>query len=525
MARGHAWRDGLQTPSPSPDQIRRVQTLVVGAGVAGLAAARGLHQAGIDDFAVLDLEDEAGGNARGHSMHGLPCPLGAHYLPVPGPAAVEVAQWLEEIGLIRQVQGRWQADERHLCHSLQERLFVPDVGKVYPPGVQAGHWQEGLLPMADAVRSKAQYQRFAQEVAQASAQWPFAMPTAHAPWHPGLDHLDQQTFAHWLDQRGLDAPDLRWYLDYACRDDYGAGLQQVSAWAGLQYFASRHGFDAPGVEHDARDAVLTWPEGNAWLTRRLAQGLGERWHAGHMATRIRPGRHGVEVDARDTRSGRSVRWVASQVVVAVPLFIAARLIDPLPPALKAIAPLLRYAPWLVSNLWLKEALNDRPGVPMAWDNVNRVSRGDAVVDEPALGYVNARHQSLSPTPGPMLLTHYWALGGQHAQTAVANRQRLARETWQTWAQRVLNDLSPVHPDLPGKLGRIDLMRWGHAMLIPTPGLRGHPALAALAHPQGLLHFAHSDLSAYSVFEEAFTRGSLAAQSICAKKSRPAGGRP
>lgn len=525
MDRGHAWRDGKAgSSSASPDQTRRVHALIVGAGVAGLSAARGLQQAGIDDFALLDLEDEAGGNARGHSVHGLPCPLGAHYLPLPGPAAVEVAQWLEEISLIRQVQGRWLADERHLCHSPQERLFVPDPGKVYPPGVQAGHWQEGLLPMPDpsspmAARTQAQYQRFAQEVAQAGRQWSFALPTARAPWHPGLDALDRQSFGQWLDARGLDAEALRWYLDYACRDDYGAGLHQVSAWAGLQYFASRHGFDAPGSSHEAHDGVLTWPEGNAFMTRRLAQGLGDRWHPGHLVTRIQPGRRDVQVDAWEVRTGRRIRWVAAKVVVAAPLFIAARLIDPMPPALKVIQPLLRYAPWLVSNLWLKAPLLDRPGAPLAWDNVSRVP-----AKAPTLGYVNARHQSLAPTPGPMLLTHYWALGGQDMATLLANRQALAREPWQAWAQRVLDDLSPVHPDLPGKLGRIDLMRWGHAMVIPTPGLRGHPALSALAQPQGLLHFAHSDLSAYSVFEEAFTHGVRAAQAIGMKKAAPRGGR-
>ena len=530
MERGHAWREGLgKPPSSAPDQTRRVHTLIVGAGVAGLSAARGLHQAGIDDFAVLDLEDEVGGNSRGHSIHGLPCPLGAHYLPVPGPAAVEVAQWLEEIGVIRQVQGRWQGDERHLCHSLQERLFVPDARQDYPPGVQAGHWQEGILPMPqaaspDAAKTQAQYQRFSEEVANAARQWPFAMPTAHAPWHPGLDALDRQTFAQWLDAHGLDATALRWYLDYACRDDYGAGIHQVSAWAGLQYFASRHGFDAPGASLEPHDAVLTWPQGNAWLTQRLAQGLGDRWQAGQMATRIQPGRHDVQVDVLDTRSGRRVRWVAAKVVVAVPFFIAARLINPMPPALKALAPLLRYAPWLVSNLWLKEPLQDRPGAPMAWDNVRQAPPeiGANAQLGPALGYVNASHQSLAPAPGPMLLTHYWALGGQSPQALANHRQRLAHQPWQTWAQSVLDDLSPVHPDLPGKLGRIDLMRWGHAMLIPTPGLRGHPALAALAEPQGLLHFAHSDLSAYSVFEEAFTRGKFAAQAIGAQKNRPVG---
>jgi len=54
--------------------------------------------------------------------------------------------------------------------------------------------------------------------------------------------------------------------------------------------------------------------------------------------------------------------------------------------------------------------------------------------------------------------------------------------------------------------RVDLMRYGHAMSIPRPGVRSSAALKALAAPQRRVHFAHADLSAYSVFEEAFFHG-------------------
>ena len=43
-----------------------------------------------------------------------------------------------------------------------------------------------------------------------------------------------------------------------------------------------------------------------------------------------------------------------------------------------------------------------------------------------------------------------------------------------------------------------------------PGLRGNAALRALAAPRARVHFAHADLSAYSVFEEAFFHGTRAA---------------
>jgi Flavin containing amine oxidoreductase len=304
---------------------------------------------------------------------------------------------------------------------------------------------------------------------------------------------------------------LRGYLDYCCRDDYGAGVAQVSAWAGIHYFASRHGFAAPGDDDDdeaAAESVLTWPEGNAWLTRRLAESIGgARLHTGRTVRRIAPGRHDVSVDVAGPE-GLAERWIADRVIVALPLFIAARVIDPAPAALAEAAARLRYAPWLVANLHLREPLLPRAGVPPAWDNV---LHGSA-----ALGYVDARHQTLDPRPGPTVLTHYWALGGNDPAELAAHRRALLERPWQDWARAVFDDLRPAHADIERRVDRIELMRYGHAMAIPTPGLRGSPALAALARPQQRLLFAHADLAAYSVFEEAFTRGTLAGTAAAAR---------
>jgi len=106
-ARGHRLRDLRPAPLAAPVLQRRAGVLIVGAGIAGLGAARALMQAGIDDVHVFDLENGAGGNSRGHAIDGIACPLGAHYLPVPGDAAGAVQAFLEELGLSRRVAGRW----------------------------------------------------------------------------------------------------------------------------------------------------------------------------------------------------------------------------------------------------------------------------------------------------------------------------------------------------------------------------------------------------------------------------------
>ncbi|MBB4841976.1 monoamine oxidase [Paucibacter oligotrophus] len=484
--RGHR----LRQPLPLPQGLaggtpKRCHTLIIGAGVSGLACARTLKRSGLDDFALLELEDQAGGNSRGHQMAGMACPLGAHYLPLPGKDSPEVYRLLEDLGLVRQELGRAVFDERHLCHSPQERLFFE------------GQWHEGLLPPALKPETRKQYLGFAAAVRRAQKELGFAMPTHRAPWTAGHQALDAQTFANWLEHQGLNDSQLRWYLDYCCRDDFGAPAGEVSAWAGLHYFASRHGFHPPGDETQEREAVLTWPQGNAFLTQQMAAELGPHLHCGRSVLKIEggSGKQGFEVWAWNEAQQEAERWQARQLVLATPLFIAQKLLGRgVSAALDDAAKLMSYAPWLVANLQTRGPLMQRVGAAPSWDNV--------VYGSAALGYVDATHQSLRPDQGATVLTAYWAL-------PASQRASLLKDSWQQWSTRVLQELATVHPDLGEQLQAVALMRWGHAMSIPRPGVRGAPALRALANSQTGrpdLHFAHADLSAYSVFEEAYTHG-------------------
>ena len=486
LARGHAWRDGAMRLG-LPATTRRTRVLVAGGGVAGLAAARALRQAGVEDFALLELEDTAGGNSRGGQIGGIACPLGAHYLPVPGDDAPEVQDLLEELGLRRRVAGRWEIDERHLCHSPQERLWFQ------------GEWQEGLLPVHGVGEATlAQYRLFARRVDDLRKHAHFAIPTAKVPLTADLLALDALSFDAWLGREGLTDPHLRWYLEYCCRDDYGAGLAQVSAWAGIHYFASRHGFHAPGDEAGERDAVLTWPEGNAWLAGRIAAPLGDRVKTGQVVVRIAEVKGGVEVDAFDVASSSLQRWQADRCIVALPVFVAARVVENAPDVLRNAAAAVRHAPWLVGNVNLGAPLADRAGPAPSWDNVLYGTRG--------LGYVDARHQALDPTPGPTVLTWYRPLGASSVD-GVDGRLRLQQAPWTAWRDELIGELSQAHPDLAQRATRMEFTRYGHAMAIPAPGLLRR--LGAQRPSAGRLSFAHADWSGYSIFEEAFTRGHMA----------------
>ncbi len=518
MERGHALRELLARGTlPPPAVQRRTRVLMAGGGIAGLAAARALRLAGVDDIALLELEDSAGGNSRAGSVLGRPCPHGAHYLPVPTDNAPEVQDLLEELGLRQRVAGRWQYDEFALCHSPQERLYWE------------GQWHQGLLPV-DGVppRTLAQYRLFSERIRTMSRATGFAMPTFSA-WGlngvvaPMALALDAISFDAWLAGTGLDDPHLRWYLNYCCRDDYGAGSAVVSAWAGIHYFASRHGFSAPG-DGDApgeSDGVLTWPEGNGFLARKLTEPLvaANQLHTGHSVLRISEQRHGVQVDALDHTSGQVVRWQAEQCVVALPVFLAARVVQNPPEFLRAAAAQLTTAPWVVTNIAINAPLTDHPGAAPAWDNVIY-----AEATPGGLGYVDAGHQRLDPRAAvnaPTVLTYYQALGD------VADaRAQLQQRPWQHWAEGAVAGLSVAHPDLRERVERVEVTRYGHAMAVPRPGGLKILSKIGTQHPMdkrlklsngerqrplptpstARLAFAHADWSGYSVFEEAFTRG-------------------
>jgi predicted NAD/FAD-binding protein len=501
--RGHRLRE--KTPSGLPARTRSVHTLILGGGVAGLAAARALRQRGHEDFALLELEDRTGGNARAGTLGGMPHPLGAHYLPVPGDDTPEVQDLLEELGLRSRLAGRWVYDERHLCHSPQERLLFQ------------GQWQDGLLPLQGVgTDTLAQYQRFATLVAQAQKRSHWAIPVQKSRLAPEDIALTAITFIAYLERNGLTDSHLRWYLDYCCRDDYGAGIATVSAWAGVHYFASRHGFHAPGTDGGEREAVLTWPEGNAWLTQRLAAPLGERQHTGRVVLRVAEERHGVSVEAWDCATQQLERWQARQAVLALPLHVAVRVLEGPPNFLRQAAAALVHAPWLVANLQLDAPLRDRAGAAPSWDNVLYGTQG--------LGYVDAMHQNLQSHPGATVLTHYRTpmsevRGQTPHQAAQQARTHLLQAPWTHWRDTVLAELAQAHPDLPAKVRHLEVTRYGHAMACPVPGFASQIGLQPAWNVRKQLPkterlaFAHSDWSGYSVFEEAFVRGHTAAQAV------------
>ncbi|MFC5299893.1 NAD(P)-binding protein [Azospira restricta] len=499
-ALGHRLRDG---GLPAPSATRRVPVLIVGGGVGGLAAAWKLSRAGVDDYLLAEMEGETGGNSRAGNTPAGPCPLGAHYLPLPTREATATRELLAELGVLRgdPRAARPAYDERYLCAAPQERLW------------RDGLWQEGLLPtLGVGAGERAEVARFLERMAAyrhargGDGRRAFALPMALSSRDPALLALDRLSMRDWLRREGFAAAQLHWYVDYACRDDYGAGSDAVSAWAGIHYFACRSG-QATDV---ADDVVLTAPDGNAWLARGLAAGVRGPVLTGAVACRVAEsgergqGRSGaVEVDLWLAGEERVLRVVAEQLIWAAPLHLLPHVFagrDAATQAWLAASRAWSHAPWLVANLTLAAEPETHAGAPLAWDNV--------LADSPGLGYVVSTHQTLRQRPGPTVLTYYRALS-EHAPAR--GRELLLGLSREAWAAAVLSDLARPHPEIHELTTRLDVVRYGHAMARPTVGFVWGGAREAFAAGHPRIRFAHADVSGFSLFEEAQYRGVLAAE--------------
>ena len=481
MARGHRLRRG-DFPAPSREEHTRVA--ILGGGVAGLSAAWTLAEAGVTDFRLLELEDRAGGNARAGRNAVSAYPLGAHYLPIPNPEATGVLRLLERLGIVTGWDGGKPVfDPYSIVADPDERLL------------HLGRWQEGLVPTRGLTAiDRADLDGFFAAMARyrdrtgADGRPAFALPMELSSRDPDLLALDRLSFTDWLHAQGWRSPMLHAHVRYGCCDDYGTEPHEVSAWAGIHYWAGRRGAAA----NCDGDAVLTWPEGNGYLTGRMAARLRAHVAPARIAFRVARTADGVAVDSYDVAAKTTIRTHAEAAVLATPRFVTARLLG-------EDASDFGYAPWIVANVTV-----DRPpagpGAARAWDNVSWTSR--------SLGYVVAGHQSLSSVPGPTVLTWYMALSDQPPAAA---RRRLLTEPLEAWQRLVRDDLLQTNPDLDGAIRRIDVWRWGHAMIRPVPGFFWSGAREAAARPRPPLFFAHADLSGLSLFEEANFRGVKAAE--------------
>jgi monoamine oxidase len=278
---------------------RETDVVVVGAGLAGLAAARKLRAEGIDCL-VLEARDRVGGRTLNHSIgDGKIVEVGGQWV---GPTQTRVLELMRELGL--ESFPTYQRGEHVIEYQGELDRYTGTIPKL----------SKRLL--ADFGQAQWKLDRMARKV------------PADAPWTAAkAKEWDSQTLWSWM-RRNVFTQGARDALALGVEAVWAAQPEDLSLLHVLFYISSAGGLDALwDTEGGAQDARVVG--GSQLISIRMAEELGERVvleapvrRIAHEPDRVTVQADGFEVEAR-------------RVIVAMPPTLTCRIAyDPPMPAMR-----------------------------------------------------------------------------------------------------------------------------------------------------------------------------------------------
>jgi monoamine oxidase len=269
--------------------VLEVDVAVVGAGMAGLSAARALRDAGAS-VAVLEARDRVGGRLKSAQLAGgLTFDVGGQWL---GVGQDRLARLAESLG-IRTFPTYAQGENLLLLHG-RRRRYSGTIPKINP------------LVLLDLFWARRKVDRLSGRVA------------AEQPWAaPGASSLDAQTFHTWM-RRHVRTRAARDLLAIAGRTVWGTDPDELSMLHVLFYVSGAGGIDMlfdteGGAQQDRFDG------GAHSVAARLAEGLGDAVRLSEPVERIEQGAGSIRVESR----GLAVS--CRRAIVAVPPALTTRI--------------------------------------------------------------------------------------------------------------------------------------------------------------------------------------------------------
>jgi monoamine oxidase len=292
-------------------QTRTADVVIVGAGFAGLTAARNLMRKG-RKVAVLEARDRVGGRVKAGKLAGHAVDVGGMWV---GPTQTSLLEMIKEYGL----------------HTRPQFEVGKDISELNGTRTTADKEETGM----DA-EAQAEYDRVVKELDRLCAKVP-----PEEPWAtPDAESLDEMTVKDWLDSTTHNKT-VRAFLDASIRGTFVADPYQMSFLYFLFYLRSGDNYEMlNSYENGAQ----------AFLVNETMHGV-----AGKMATELKaniilecPVRRISQDGNGVTVSSDKGDWRANYAIVAVPLPLSVRITyePPLPPQRDISRSI---CPWVLSS--------------------------------------------------------------------------------------------------------------------------------------------------------------------------------
>jgi hypothetical protein len=469
-------REGARRNYRTAIKAEKIDIIIVGGGIAGLDTAYYLltdpeiREKGAV-VRLFELDDEVGGTAKEYAWEGLPYTNSAAYFYVMEKED-PIMELYQDLGVTDEMIEPSSTDKESMLIGNKPWF------NIFSRGRGAGFESE-----TEALRASAKFfSSFNRENLFPSVPW----EAGGAYSREEFMHLDRMSFGELLEgkamPKGLRPPQFpmlfREFAENYCYSSFGCSSYAVSAWQGLNWFASEF----------AEGGVAVLPGGNGRITTRLREKIASldrnciRTSLPVVDVTCDPttGKKRVTVaQGHDMRKGSYETYDASYVVMACPLAVSRRIITgELPARLRESLASLRYSGYLVGNVFVHGTLKDECWDMYCLDDYKLLGKqGESFYRKKAfMDLINATWSvTRSPTGshgGARLDRSVFTL--YSPQPFPDQRQALLRDDYcDTMKERMKKELlARLEPQGLKKqaIAGIRLARWGHAMLQATPGL-------------------------------------------------------
>lgn len=465
----------------------RVPLVVVGGGLAGLAAAHALRA---HRPVVLEQAQRFGGNSRGEAWRGIDYAIGAAYFLEPD-AGSEIASFIGELGLAKEYRLKEGEDPVVLA------------------GTRYATFWDGDSDPTRRVPFRALKRYFTETLEGTGGRLYPDIPTADPAVRRFVDELDTTTFLSHLESvAGTPLhPHVATALEHYCWSSFGASGTEISAAAGLNFYAAEFG------------NLCVLPGGNAAVAERLVERLARALpdgslRAGSLVIDVRVTDAGVVVTYEDaTGELRSVH--ARAAVLACPKFVAGRILRDLEPARAAAIGRLRYHAYLVANVLLRRSLPDSfYDLFLAGDGHDDLGKVEAAADRQRVTDVVLGTYARAGGPRSVL-TLYRGMPYQAGRGKVFADDAYARYRAE-FEQQVTGEILPMLGLSADEVVDLRVARWGHPLPVAAAGLISEHVVDTLRAPfRDRVFFVQQDNWALPAFETSISEALTWAPRIAA----------